>query len=339
MYVGVSAQAVGVNQLKTSTPARYGSLVHPGDSYSYDIFTKAAKAIRTDRNVTGGLKPLRLIGMGQSQSAGRLVTYVNAVQPLKQAFDGFIIHSRGAGGAALSQSPLAAVSAPNPVQVRNDLDVPVFVLMAEDDVIRSNTAARQPDTSLVRTWEMAGTSHLDVYLARVSRLDVGDGVAAGLLWDEMRSPQPAPSSCAASQNAGGLTYLLRAAFHHMDAWVRSGTLPPAGTPFATASTSPTVLQRDALGLAVGGVRSVQVDVPVATIDGINSGGGFCGLFGGTKALTDTQLQGRYDSQADYLAEYEASLDSLVASGHLLQVDADELLAMATTKVTTLPLSS
>ncbi len=337
MYVGVSAQAVGVNQLKSADPARYGGLNHPGDSYSYSIFTQAAKAIRTDRAVTGGLKPKQLIGMGQSQSAGRLVTYIDAIQPLKHAFDGFIVHSRGAGGASLSQSPLTPVSVPSPVAIRDDLDVPVFVLMAEDDVIRSNTLARQPDTALFRSWEMAGTSHLDVYLGRVSKNDYSDKSAPRALWDEMRAPKPAPAGCANPQNAGGLTFLLRAAFHAMDAWVRNGTLPPTGAPLATASTSPTVLQRDAYGNAVGGVRSVQVDVPLATIDGINSGTGFCGLFGGTKALTDTQLQARYDSKADFLAEYDASLDALVASGHLLQADADELLSVATPKSANMPL--
>lgn len=337
MYVGVSAQAVGVNHLKTVAPERYSSLVHPGDSYSYSIFSLAARSIRTDRKVTGGLKPRRLIGMGQSQSAGRLVTYINAVQPQVGAFDGFIVHSRGTGGSSLSQSPLASVPVPNPTAIRDDLDVPVFVLMAEDDVIRSNTGVRQPDTSLIRTWEMAGTSHLDVYLSRVTRFDYGDGAGSALLWDEMRSPRPIPTGCAASQNAGGLTYLLRAAFHHMDAWARGGAAPPTAAPFATASTSPTVLQRDAQGNALGGVRSVQVDVPIATIDGINSGGGFCGLFGGTSPLSDEELQARYDSQADFLAEYEASLDALVAGGYLLQVDADELLATATAKATSLPL--
>ena len=99
----------------------------------------------------------------------------------------------------------------------------------------------------------------------------------------------------------------------------------------------TVLQRDAYGNAIGGVRSVQVDVPLATLDGINSGTGFCGLFGGTHALTDGQLQARYASKAAFLAEYEADLDALVASGHLLHVDADELLAVAKTRSATLPL--
>ena len=336
MYVGVSAQAVGVNQLKTANPSRYGSLIHPGDSYSYDIFTKAAKAVRTDRNVTGGLKPRRIIAMGQSQSAGRLVTYIDAIQPIKDAFDGFIVHSRGTGGAALTQSPLAAAPVPNPLAIRDDLDVPVFVLMAEDDVIRSNTLVRQPDSGLLRTWEMPGTSHLDVYLSRTTGIDYGDGLASKALWDEMRAPRPL-GSCASPQNAGGLTYLLRAAFHHMNEWVRYGTLPPAGAPIATTATGPTVLDRDAYGNAKGGVRSVQIDVPIATLDGLNSGGGFCGLFGATRPFTTEQLQARYPSQAAFLVEYQASLDANVAAGHLLQVDADELFATAKNRVKRLPL--
>ena len=47
--MGVSAQAVGVNFLvntwETGPEARYASLVHPGDSYSYGIFSQAAQAI------------------------------------------------------------------------------------------------------------------------------------------------------------------------------------------------------------------------------------------------------------------------------------------------------
>ena len=65
-YVLVSAQLVGVNQLKcpapgpgcpaAGDPARYGSLVHPGDSYSYDIFSQAGQAV-WDGAVLGSLVP------------------------------------------------------------------------------------------------------------------------------------------------------------------------------------------------------------------------------------------------------------------------------------------
>lgn len=48
----------------------------------------------------------------QSQSAFNLVTYYNAVHPTIDLFDGFLIHSRGAGSAALSRSPQATVATP-----------------------------------------------------------------------------------------------------------------------------------------------------------------------------------------------------------------------------------
>jgi len=113
-WVGVSAQRIGVeggpvlvkvqgvagaeNQgkgLKAVDPVRYGTLVHPGDGFSFDIFTQAARALRTGAGLSG-LHPKRLIAAGESQSAFALVSYFNGVQPLTQAFDGFFVHSRGA---------------------------------------------------------------------------------------------------------------------------------------------------------------------------------------------------------------------------------------------------
>ena len=61
-------------------PARYGTLNHPGDSFSYDIFSQAGQAVRDHADVVlGGLRPEVLIAAGESQSAGRMVTYIDAV--------------------------------------------------------------------------------------------------------------------------------------------------------------------------------------------------------------------------------------------------------------------
>jgi len=330
MWVGVSAQLTGVNQAKSFSPARYGSLDHPGDSYSYDIFTKAAKAIRTDRKVTGGLKPRRLIATGQSQSASRLVTYINAIQPISNAFNGFLVHSRGVTGSALSQSPLTAIAAPSPSLIRDDLDVPVFVVQAEDDVIRSNLAIRQADTTRFRQWELAGTAHADAYMSNVGFSDLGDGTGATRMFNLMRNPNPPPTGCSLPMNAGGLSWTLRAAFNHLDAWMRTGTPPPVGPLLQVESTTPTVLERDGVGNAVGGVRSPQVDTPVATVDGLNSGPGFCRLFGSTTPLTTAELSTRYGTSENFVNAWSTSLDELVTGGFLLQVDADELLVAAQT---------
>src|SRR4029079_360079 len=109
-WVGVSAQAVGLNATKTSDPVRYATLSHPGDSFSYDMFSQAGQAVRSNPMILGGLEPKHVLGVGESQSAGRLVTYLNGVAPTAHAYDGYLVHSRSGGGAALSQAPLAAIA-------------------------------------------------------------------------------------------------------------------------------------------------------------------------------------------------------------------------------------
>ena len=126
-YVGVTAQAVGVNGgaaipipgyqpkgLVDQNPGRYKSLHHPGDQYSYDIFSQAAQAILHPNGASplGSLRAQRLIADGESQSASRLVTYVDAVAPLTNLYDGFMIHSRGGSGAALEPGSAGAVPSP-----------------------------------------------------------------------------------------------------------------------------------------------------------------------------------------------------------------------------------
>ena len=121
-WVGVSAQIVGVSggnnplglnlSLKAVNPIRYGPLVHPGDSFSYDMYSQVGAAIRNPSGLAplGDLRVRRVIAAGQSQSAFRLVTYINAVHPLAGVYDGFLIHSRSGAAAALSQAPQAGDS-------------------------------------------------------------------------------------------------------------------------------------------------------------------------------------------------------------------------------------
>lgn len=325
VWVGVSAQARGLNQLKACCDARYGSLSHPGDSFSYDMFTWAGKVIRDNPTVLGGLTPQRVLAVGESQSASRLVTYINAVHPLAQAYDGFLVHSRGVSGSALAQTPLTPVPTPSPTLIRDDLAEPVFVVQAEGDVISSNLAVRQPDTPKFRQWEMAGTSHADAYLLGVGFSDTGDGSGAVQMFALMRNPNPAPGGCTSPINAGPHHWILQAAFHGLDAWVQTGTAPAVGPLLDVDSTSPVVLARDAQGNALGGVRSPHVDAPVATITGLNSGPGFCRLFGSTTPLTTGELTALYPTHEAFVHAWIASLVAALAGGFLLPADAYELL--------------
>ncbi len=102
-WVGVSAQRVGIDgggivpgmALKTVNPERYGSLAHPGDAFAFDMYSQVGAAVRTSGSgPLGRLEAERIIAIGESQSAGFLVTYVNAVDPIERCFDAFLIHGR-----------------------------------------------------------------------------------------------------------------------------------------------------------------------------------------------------------------------------------------------------
>jgi hypothetical protein len=149
-YVGVSAQKAGIDggramvsgtmPLKLAAPARYGTLNHPGDAFSYDIFSQVGAALRQGgaRALLGSLTPRRLIAIGESQSAGRLAAYVNAVDPIARVYDGIIVHSRGSGTAGLSDTPQPQATAAGMMRaarLRTDGRAKLMEVITETDLL------------------------------------------------------------------------------------------------------------------------------------------------------------------------------------------------------------
>jgi hypothetical protein len=327
-YVAVSAQFVGLESYpldnprttaapKRWDPARYGSLVHPGDSYSYDIFSQAGQALRTPGAVDplGGLHPTRVLALGESQSAGRLVTYVNAVHPLVHVYDGYVIYSRFGTGAALSEAPLPQINAPTPTMIRTDLDVPVLVLEAETDAL-GHFPARQPDTNRYRLWELTGSAHFDQAGLSATAQD------AALLGISQQS-QASRSACGYEINKLPSHYVVAASVARLDRWVRDGTPPPTAPPITIAPG--TGIVRDETGHALGGIRSPWVDAPLGVLSG-QSGGGpvFCFLFGSFTPFDGGALAQRYPTQAAYGAAFSSTAAAMERDGFLLTADLAEV---------------
>ena len=338
VWIGVSAQLIGIEgsesallplHLKAINPARYGSLAHPGDSFSYDIFSQAAQAVRDPGGIDplDGLIPERLIAYGESQSASRLTTYVNALHPLYNTFDGYMIHSRGGGSAPLAQEPLVIIPTPDAPQVRTDLNIPVMTFETETDVVfLGYAAARQPDTDMVRTWEVAGTAHGDIYTFVTGRTDtVGDPVFASVVEE---NSVLGFITCDKPINNGPHHYIFNTAVRALDDWVKNGTLPPT-SPLLAINDDGSDYVYDDLGNAMGGIRTSYVDAPSAILRGEpNTGAGFCRLFGTTSLFSAEQMATLYVDEAGFVEAVTASTNSAVAAGFLLQVDADAIIAWA-----------
>lgn len=337
VWVGVSAQLVGIEgsgggpipglpdlSLKSVGPVRYASLHHPGDTFSYDMFSQVGQALRSPVGIDplGGLPVERLIAAGESQSAFRLTTYVNGVHPVANIYDGFLIHSRGASGAPLSQMPQADIRSPFPTRIRSDLDVPVLTLQTETDLITLNFLPdRQEDGPLFRLWEVAGTAHADLYTLLNGFNDIGGDPTIAVV-REVAEPIPPFVVCTRPVNSGPSHFVLRTAFDALNRWIRDGEAPPTA-PRLEVTGQPPVFVLDEYGNVRGGIRTPYVDVPVAALSGLGqTGSAFCGLFGTTMFLDSATLATLYPTPEDYVEAVSASTDEAIEAGFILPYDGD-----------------
>jgi hypothetical protein len=340
-WVGVSAQKIGIDGFEGPNPAglkiwdreRYGSLLHPGDDYSFDIFTQAARLVAPKRKPTavdpmGGLKVKRLIAAGGSQSAGRLRAYINGVHPIEPVFDAFLNYIDWSTRIPFRQPPaqvatggvlgFAGIMARPRTRIRDDLHVPVFVINSESEV-RSHYASRQPDTAKYRFWETAGTSHGSVPLELI---------------DNPNGEQRPGTRIGDLDHPNWISYrpVFDAAFHHLHVWLVDGKAPPIA-PLVTVKDGPDpVVVRDADGNALGGIRLPDIAVPTAEHRGEGQskpGGASRGYLSGyANMFTPEKLHALYPSAAIYMSAWDKAMARDVAAGYVLALDVSTLRAPA-----------
>jgi alpha/beta hydrolase family protein len=340
-YVAVSAQRVGVHGtpdnpqgLRTWDPERYGSLSIPSDDYSFDIFTQAARLVAPDRSLDGadpmvGLEVRKLVAQGASQSAAWLATYLNAVQPIIRLFDAFFLVMYFGGGAPLEvgdavMTVLAAASDDSQPRIpeglhllRDDLGIPVMVLNTECEAT-SCYGVRQPDTDTYRYWEVAGASHVSLQGIESSAPRQERDFGFSIPIDEgMRSI-----------NQISVALVIDAALNHLQAWVCEGTAPPV-QPRIEFSGDPPEIVRDQDGIARGGIRLPQVEVPIAHNSAIQRAPDiFARLVGFHEDFPPEKVRARYGSRAEYLARYTQAVRDAESASVILPREVDPLIAEA-----------
>ncbi len=303
-WVGVSAQRAGLHSatgLRTWSPSRYGALdVTVGntindDALSYDVFSQAVKAVRAPAGVDP-LGPLAapdyVIATGHSQSAGRLRTYANSIQPLANILDAVVLH--GGGGA-----------------MRTDLPTPIFRINSEGDIASGiGNGARAADSPIFRNWEVAGASHGDWKLITdygpLRKRDIGT-YPGGYPGE--------PNTCALPSLSRVPQHMVQnALYDHTFNWVAYGIAPPSAPVITTTGTNTVV--RDSLGLGLGGIRLAQHEAPLRVNSGSNTGPGFCFLDGSSVPLTDAQLATLYPTVQSYVDEVVEVTLANAAKGYI-----------------------
>jgi Alpha/beta hydrolase domain len=323
-YAAVSAQRAGVHGmgehpmgLVQANPPRYGRLSIPSDDYSFDIFSQAARALGA--GPLNGFEVRHLVALGASQSASRLSAYINAVHPLERLFDAFMPYLYFGGGSPLAvgeavfnpgSDRLERSSLPMiPCRIRNDIDALVMIANSEVEAI-SCYKVRQPDTERFRYWEAAGTAHVSFQsmLARAAAMGQ-DMEAVGALQGINEVP---------------LNPVVEAAYRRLQEWLETGT-PPPSQPLIHFAGDPPEVVRDEHGIARGGIRLPQVEVPLATNSAIPAPGNPLGFLGGSCVpFLPDKVQALYGDADNYLAQFEQATKAAEEVGVVLARDVEPL---------------
>lgn len=207
-----------------------------------------------------------------------LTTYINAVDPLVECYDGYLVHSRFAPAAPLDGSSLfdqSPTSTPRAVKFRPDLRVPLLTIITETDLFggvgHGYFYARQPDTRWLRVWEIPGAAHADNYTIQVAPIDTGFAPLETLV------AAYAPTTSLMGRRldhyinfAPQHHYVVQAALAALNGWVCTGEPAPAAPRIAVHDADQPRPVLDANGLACGGVRTPWVDVPIARTSGLGT---------------------------------------------------------------------
>jgi hypothetical protein len=131
-----------------------------------------------------------------------------------------------------------------------------------------------------------------------------------------------------SPNDFPFAFVQNAAFDHLIAWIERDAPPPHAPGIQLDTTvSPPAIVRDALGNALGGVRTPFVDAPIATyvpadtVAHPTATSGFCILDGYNIPFSAAQLHALYRSHADYVARVTLDSARAVRDGFWLLPDA------------------
>ncbi len=312
-YVTVSAQNVGVNFLKAFNFERYGSLeVGPaGDPLSYDIYAAAVKAVRGD--VSSGPEPLgsltphieTVAASGESQSCGRLVTYFNKVAPLQEIVNSYLL--------------TVCTTA-----IRADRPEKVLRIITEFENKIQQTEAEAPTNPSLRHWEAAGGSHVPFDAAAYWQGPVARDTTALL------GPNIAECTHKPILSRVGWPDLVNVGTKDLIEWSKGGSAPPVA-PRGEYET-PTKLKRNGLGIALGGIRLPEMEVPTGVNLAENSGvpkspypdSAFCVLLGQYDPFSEATLEGLYDTYGEYVDKVKADTETLEDEGLLLPEDAQRL---------------
>ena len=323
-WVGVTGRAAAVNPLKRHDPERYADVSIPVNDVEWAILGTLGTLIKqhSGHSPLGSLAVRHAYLGGYSQSGADVATFAMAFGAVTRmpdgspVFDGYFpaghaasftpLASKDSSLPAFEHVPMGAVGAPV-VQVETQTDVEGFIVELSPGLVYTNVGGayvRRDDSDApddpYRLYEIAGSPH-------VAEFDLCEGGGSSF-----------PTAA-----------FLRAALRHLFLWAEAGIPPPVSERIVLRTLDVvSEADADAVGNAIGGVRSPFVDVALARYEVHTTPGPFCKLVGSETPLAVPYLLARYGDVSTYLSRFAESLDETIRAGFLRADDRAAIVADA-----------
>jgi len=334
-WIGVTQHPMGLAATQASDP-QYADLNVPDAGLGFDILSQVATWVRAHGLPGLRLDHLFMSGASHTGTFQRVFLADGFHQRARRpdggpAVEGYLIQiSSGAfmlGGYHQLHEGASVPPAGDRRRVIGPLDVPVIELLSEGEA-ETNRDARRADSDepgdRYRLYEVPGAAHM-------SRRDPLSHALPETVEEASDFPMP---------------ILAGAALRHLRRWAVDGVAPPHADRLTNLSGEENAprggrgearpLLRDEHANALGGVRTPELDVPIASyyphstlIGGGEGRPGFQGdLMGSMTRFSQEKLRSLYGSSEHYRREYDASVSRLADEGWIDEAEAAEWRARA-----------
>jgi len=306
--------------------SRYATLNIPTRAYIWDIMSQASALLKADweaDNPLAGFGVDTIIVTGYSQSARYVTTYGNSFYPQygtvpdDPIVDGYIVAAGGPVSSTLDGRSFHR-DGPDDPRNYNISEGHTVRFTSESDIDSALVRLSQDENPKLRTYEAAGTSHVDGadsdVRGQISEYQFGITGSGGFDCDLPLNPIRTGVPLSAMQ-------------HRLANWIQYGDLPPDDRLIEYDALN-NLWIRDEDGNAIGGVRTARIEVPLGRYVGRTPYSGpniitgiLCGsIIGGFEEFNDEEIIARYRNKQLLLRKTWGALLVQWLDGFVLPVD-------------------
>jgi hypothetical protein len=265
-------------------------------------------------------------------TGGDVATYVSSVaregrlENGAPIYDGFLAHSGSNAGALMNCGTPLPQGDPRAIPGRGT-GVPMIVMKTQNDLPYAGRPDSDAPDDIFRVYDIPGSTHADKWLFRYlptpaeqrKAIDVNTRSTVTDHW-------PFEENCEVPDivfHDFPQNYIVSGAVANLERYARDKTPLPRASRVVVENGA---VKLDEHGNAIGGIRSVWLDVPTATYHAILPGPGNCDVAGYREDFPWWKSAALYETYENYMAKVGASIETMLSERWITEAGAKRLRA-------------